>query len=135
MWSFRGGPSRSEIEEASYQRFPQLADRRRQFAGTLSGGEQQMLAMSRAISTKPQLLLLDEISMGLAPLIVTQLYELVAHIAKEGFAILVVEQFARVVQGVADRAAVMVQGRIEMEGSPTQAAEAATELYLRSKQQ
>jgi branched-chain amino acid transport system ATP-binding protein len=134
MWSFRGGLRRSEIEEAAYQRFPQLADRRRQLAGTLSGGEQQMLAMSRAISTKPKLLLLDEISMGLAPLIVAELYELVAHIATEGFAILVVEQFAPVALGVANRAAVMVQGRIEMEGSPAQVAEAAGSLYLRSDQ-
>jgi branched-chain amino acid transport system ATP-binding protein len=134
MWSFRGGLRRSEIEEAAYQRFPQLADRRRQLAGTLSGGEQQMLAMSRAISTNPKLLLLDEISMGLAPLIVEELYELVAHIATEGFAILVVEQFARVVLGVANRAAVMVQGRIEMEGSPAEVAEAAGSLYLRSDQ-
>ena len=134
MWGFRGGLRRGEVEEAAYQRFPQLADRRRQLAGTLSGGEQQMLAMSRAISTKPKLLLLDEISMGLAPLIVAQLYELVAHIATEGFAILVVEQFARVVLGVANRAAVMVQGRIEMEGSPAEVAEAAGSLYLRSDQ-
>jgi branched-chain amino acid transport system ATP-binding protein len=134
MWSFRGGLRRSDIEEAAYQRFPLLADRRRQLAGTLSGGEQQMLAMSRAISTKPKLLLLDEISMGLAPRIVAELYELVAHIATEGFAILVVEQFARVVLGVANRAAVMVQGRIELEGSPAEVAEAAGALYLRSDQ-
>jgi branched-chain amino acid transport system ATP-binding protein len=134
MWSFRGGLRRSEVEEAAYQRFPLLADRRRQLAGTLSGGEQQMLAMSRAVSTKPKLLLLDEISMGLAPRIVAELYELVAHIATEGFAILVVEQFARVVLGVANRAAVMVQGRIEMEGSPAEVAEAAGALYLRSDQ-
>jgi branched-chain amino acid transport system ATP-binding protein len=134
MWSFRDGVRRSDVEEAAFQRFPALADRRRQLAGTLSGGEQQMLAMSRAISTNPNLLLLDEISMGLAPRIVAELYELVAHIASEGFAILVVEQFARVVLGVADRAAVMIQGRIEMEGSPADIAEAAGALYLRSDQ-
>jgi branched-chain amino acid transport system ATP-binding protein len=134
MWGFRGGLQRSEIEQATYEYFPPLAVRRRQLAGTLSGGEQQMLAMSRALTTKPELLLLDEISMGLAPRVVAELYELVARIAKEGLAILVVEQFARVVQGVADRAAVMVQGSIEMEGSPAEAAEAAEALYLRSKQ-
>jgi branched-chain amino acid transport system ATP-binding protein len=122
------------VEEAAYARFPQLADRRNQLAGTLSGGEQQMLAMSRALSTKPKLLLLDEISMGLAPLIVAELYELVAQIATEGFAILVVEQFAQTALGVADRAAVMVQGRIEMEGKPADVAEAAGALYLRSEQ-
>jgi branched-chain amino acid transport system ATP-binding protein len=134
MWTFRGGLKRADVEDTTYQRFPQLAARRRQVAGTLSGGEQQMLAMSRALSTKPKLLLLDEISMGLAPLIVAELYELVAQIAEEGFAILVVEQFARVVLGVANRAAVMVQGRIEMVGIPAEIAEAAGALYLRSEQ-
>lgn len=134
MWTFRGGLRRSEVEEVAYSRFPQLADRRNQVAATLSGGEQQMLALSRALSTKPTLLLLDEISMGLAPLVVAQLYELVAQIATEGFAILVVEQFAQTALMVADRAAVMVQGRIEMEGSPAKIAEAVGALYLRSEQ-
>lgn len=133
MWTFRGGLRRSEVEEAAYSRFPQLADRRNQMAATLSGGEQQMLAMSRALSTKPKLLLLDEISMGLAPLVVAQLYELVAQIATEGFAIVVVEQFAQTALSVAGRAAVMVKGRIEMEGSPEEVAKAAGALYLRSK--
>jgi branched-chain amino acid transport system ATP-binding protein len=134
MWTFRGGLRRSEVEEAAYSRFPQLAERRGQLAGTLSGGEQQMLAMSRGLSTNPKLLLLDEISMGLAPLIVAELYEQVAHIATEGFAIVVVEQFARTALKVADRAAVMVQGRIEMEGTPAEIADAAGALYLRSEQ-
>ncbi|MBO0729169.1 MAG: ABC transporter ATP-binding protein [Acidimicrobiaceae bacterium] len=133
MWTFRGGLRRSEVEQTAYGRFPQLADRRNQMAATLSGGEQQMLAMSRALSTKPKLLLLDEISMGLAPLVVAQLYELVAQIATEGFAIVVVEQFARTALAVADRAAVMVKGRIEMEGSPTEVANAAGALYLRAR--
>ncbi len=130
MWTFRGGLRRSEVEEATFGRFPRLAERRRQLAGTLSGGEQQMLAMSRALSTGPKLLLLDEISMGLAPLVVAELYELVAQIAREGLAILLVEQFAATALGVAERAAVMVQGRIELEGSPSDIAEAAGELYL-----
>jgi branched-chain amino acid transport system ATP-binding protein len=124
MWTFRGGLKASEIEEAAYQRFPQLAQRRRQLAGTLSGGEQQMLAMSRALSTNPRLLLLDEISMGLAPLVVAQLYELVADIAREGFTILVVEQFASVVLGVASRAAIMIRGRIALEGTSSEIEEA-----------
>jgi branched-chain amino acid transport system ATP-binding protein len=132
MWTFRGGLRRAEVEDAVYTRFPQLADRRKQSAGTLSGGEQQMLAMSRALSTQPKLLLLDEISMGLAPLVVAQLYEVVAQMAAEGLAILVVEQFAETALGVADRAAVMVQGRVEMEGSPAEVAEAAGALYLRT---
>lgn len=132
MWTFRGGLRRSEVEEAAYERFPRLAERRKQLAGTLSGGEQQMLAMSRALSTKPRLLLLDEISMGLAPLIVAELYELVGQIAQEGFAILLVEQFAATALAVAERAAVMVQGRIEMEGTPAEIGAVAGALYLGS---
>jgi branched-chain amino acid transport system ATP-binding protein len=131
MWTYRGGVPRAEVEEQAYTRFPRLAERRRQLAGVLSGGEQQMLAMSRALSTKPTLLLLDEISMGLAPLIVAELYELVAQIAAEGFAILVVEQFARTALSVADRAAVMTHGRIVMEGAPDQVGAAVGDLYLR----
>ena len=132
MWTFRGGLRRSDVEEAAYTRFPRLAERRRQLAGTLSGGEQQMLAMSRALSTNPKLLLLDEISMGLAPLIVAELYELVGQIAKEGFTILLVEQFASTALAVAERAAVMVQGRIEMEGTPSEIGAAVSALYLAS---
>lgn len=133
MWTFRGGVKRAAVEEAAYARFPRLAERRRQLAGTLSGGEQQMLAMSRALSTTPKLLLLDEISMGLAPLVVAELYELVGQIAKEGFAILLVEQFASTALAVAERAAVMVQGRIEMEGTPEEIGAAAGALYLASE--
>ena len=130
MWTFRGDVRRSDVEEVAYARFPQLAARRRQTAGTLSGGEQQMLAMSRALTTNPRLLLLDEISMGLAPLIVAQLYELVGQIAEEGFAIVVVEQFAPTVLAVATRAAVMLQGRVEASGTAAEMAEAAGQLYF-----
>jgi branched-chain amino acid transport system ATP-binding protein len=130
MWTFSGTVRRSEVEEATYTRFPRLAERPSQVAGTLSGGEQQMLAMSRALSTNPNLLLLDEISMGLAPKIVAELYEIVAQIAAEGFAILLVEQFATAVLAVAERAAVMVQGRIAMEGTPDEIRDAAGSLYL-----
>ena len=131
MWTFRGGIRRGDVESSAYGRFPRLAERRRQLAGTLSGGEQQMLAMSRALSTNPSLLLLDEISMGLAPMIVAQLYELVAQIAAEGYSILLVEQFAQTALEVADRAAVMTQGRIELEGSPDDVAGVVGDIYLR----
>jgi branched-chain amino acid transport system ATP-binding protein len=130
MWTFRGGLRRGEVEEATYARFPNLAERRHQVAGTLSGGEQQMLSLSRAISTKPRLLLLDEISMGLAPIIVAQLYEIVGQIAREGYSILLVEQFAATALAVADRAAVMIHGEIEMEGTPAEVGQAVGELYL-----
>jgi branched-chain amino acid transport system ATP-binding protein len=124
------GRSRSEIEEAAYARFPVLADRRHQHAGTLSGGEQQMLAMARGLATDPALLILDELSMGLAPLVVEQLYGLVADVAAEGVSILVVEQFARVVLGVASRAAVMVAGHIVHEGLPAEIEATLSESYL-----
>ena len=97
------GTSLKAIEEITYSRFPRLGERRAQMAGTLSGGEQQMLAMSRGLATDPALLLLDELSMGLAPIIIEELYEVVANVASEGVSILVVEQFAQTVLGVADR--------------------------------
>jgi branched-chain amino acid transport system ATP-binding protein len=132
MWTYRRGVRRAEVEEVSYSRFPILADRRRQLAGTLSGGEQQMLAMSRALSTKPRLLMLDEISMGLAPIVVEKLYEVVRQFAGEGLAILLVEQFAHTALQVADRAAVMTHGRIEMEGSPAEIGAAVGDIYMRA---
>jgi branched-chain amino acid transport system ATP-binding protein len=113
-----------------YDTFPRLRDRHSQKAGTLSGGEQQMLAMARAVATKPALLLLDELSMGLAPIVVEDLYKRVADIARSGISILVVEQFARTVLGVADLAAIMVQGRISTVGSPAKVAEQLTSAYL-----
>jgi branched-chain amino acid transport system ATP-binding protein len=132
MWTYRGGLRRTDVEEQAFTRFPRLAERRKQHAGTLSGGEQQMLAMSRALSTNPRLLLLDEISMGLAPLIVSELYELVGQFAADGLAVLLVEQFAETALGVANAAAVMVQGRIEMQGSPDEVRDAIADIYLRT---
>ena len=100
-----------------YQLFPRLQERSRQLAGTLSGGEQQMLAIGRALMGKPQLLLLDEPSMGLAPLIVRRIFEIVADINQRGVAVLLVEQNARLALNVAHRAYVMDGGRITLTGS------------------
>lgn len=110
------GVSRSDVEAQAYERFPRLRERRTQLAGSMSGGEQQMLAMSRAITTNPAVLLLDELSMGLAPLIVDELYESVAAIAATGVTVVVVEQFVRSVLHIATRGAVLVGGRFVLEG-------------------
>jgi branched-chain amino acid transport system ATP-binding protein len=109
---------RNDLRDRAFRFFPRLADRRAQVAGTLSGGEQQMLAMSRALATDPELLILDEVSLGLAPLIVTELYEAVAHLKTLGIAILVVEQFAETALRVADVAAIMNGGRVRAVGPP-----------------
>jgi len=130
MMTYRNNMRPKDVEEKAFARFPRLGERRHQLAGTLSGGEQQMLAMARAVTTDPALLLLDEISMGLAPRIVAELYELVRQLAAEGIAILLVEQFARTAMAVADFAAVMAQGRIESVGEPADVADAVSGAYF-----
>ena len=130
IWTYRGGISWKEVEEHTFETFPVLKERRRQMAGTMSGGEQQMLAISRALVTKPRVLYLDELSMGLAPLIVAELYELVTKLAKQGITILLVEQFVTTALAVADHAAIMVHGRIEQQGTPSEMADAALSIYL-----
>ena len=126
------GSSASTVFEQTYARFPKLGQRRKQVAGTMSGGEQQMLAMARALTCNPRLLLLDEISMGLAPLIVAELYELVAQLATTGIAILLVEQFANTALAVADLAAVMTHGAVQTFGEPADVRDAVSDAYLGS---
>jgi branched-chain amino acid transport system ATP-binding protein len=129
MASMRGVPV-DDVVERAVARFPRLGERINQVVGTMSGGEQQMLAMARGLATDPALLLIDELSMGLAPLIVAELYEIVAGIADEGVSILVVEQFARTVLGVADRAVIMHHGTVVAAGVPADIEEELSAAYL-----
>lgn len=100
-----------------YLRFPRLKERRKQLAGTLSGGEQQMLAMGRALMSQPTLLMLDEPSMGLAPQLVKQIFEIIKELSATGVTILLVEQNARMALNVSDRGYVLETGRITLSGS------------------
>ncbi|MEG0095738.1 MAG: ABC transporter ATP-binding protein, partial [Erysipelotrichaceae bacterium] len=103
--------------EAVYERFPILRDRSKQDASTLSGGEQQMLAMGRALMSKPKLLLLDEPSMGLAPILVKEIFSIIKDIKAQGTTVLLVEQNARMALSIADRAYVLETGKIVLSGS------------------
>ena len=117
-YSMPGDKARFKADlESIYERFPRLAERRSQIAGTLSGGEQQMLAMSRALMCHPKLLMLDEPSMGLSPLLVNQVFEIIKDINKDGTTILLVEQNAGKSLEISDRAYVMENGQIVLSGT------------------
>lgn len=106
----------SETLERVYDRFPRLKERKNQVAGTLSGGEQQMLAMGRALMSKPRLILMDEPSMGLSPLLVTEIFDIIEEIRKGGTTVLLVEQNAKKALSIADRAYVLETGNITLSG-------------------
>jgi branched-chain amino acid transport system ATP-binding protein len=114
---------RAEIEagfEQVFQSFPRLKERSKQLAGTLSGGEQQMLAMGRAMMSKPKLLMLDEPSMGLSPILVNEIFRIIAQVHESGTTVLLVEQNAHMALSVADRAYVLETGRIVKSGDATE---------------
>ena len=123
-----GAYSRKDKEEIAkdmehvFERFPRLRERRNQLAGTLSGGEQQMLAMGRALMAKPRIMLMDEPSMGLSPLLVHEIFHIIEEINRQGTTVLLVEQNAKMALGIADRAYVLETGKITLEGTGEQLA-------------
>ena len=112
----RDGSQAAELEKV-FDQFPRLAERRKQIAGTLSGGEQQMLAIGRALMSQPKLLMLDEPSMGLAPILVEQIFDIIRRLHENGTTILLVEQNAQMALSVADRAYVLETGSISLSGT------------------
>jgi len=116
MGAYLNGGGRKEDFDRVYSLFPLLAERRSQLAGTLSGGEQQMVAMGRALMSRPKLLLMDEPSMGLAPILVERSFGIIKEVHEAGVAVLVVEQNANVSLSIADRGYVLSTGRVVLEG-------------------
>lgn len=127
----RPNVSGAEVEEVTYGRFPVLGQRRKQIAGTMSGGEQQMLAVSRALTTRPDLLLLDEISMGLAPRLVEELFAVITdEVAQRKVTVLIVEQLAEFALRIADVAVVLSRGSVTATGSPDEVKTVLEAAYL-----
>ncbi len=116
----KGGSTMAQDLEMVFEQFPRLKERRKQIGGTLSGGEQQMLAMGRALMSHPKLLMMDEPSMGLAPILVEQIFEIIKNLHKAGTTILLVEQNAQMALSVADRAYVLETGKIGLSGTGQQ---------------
>ncbi len=122
----RLGKSKAEVEtdvQHMFERFPRLEERAKQFAGTLSGGEQQMLSVARALMARPKLLLMDEPSLGLAPLIIEEIFQIIRDLHRDGTTIFLVEQNAHMALQVADRFYLLDQGRVTFNGTPGELAE------------
>jgi branched-chain amino acid transport system ATP-binding protein len=120
MGAYLHGGGRAEDYERVYSLFPLLHERRSQLAGTLSGGEQQMVAMGRALMARPKLMLMDEPSMGLAPILVERSFEIIKQVHESGVAMLIVEQNANVSLSIADRGYVLSTGRVVLEGKASE---------------
>jgi branched-chain amino acid transport system ATP-binding protein len=130
LWSSKRRAQRRELMDVVAERFPVLGSRRRQLAGSLSGGERQMLALSRSLRPGVRALVCDELSMGLAPKIVEELYGFLAGLARAGVTVIVVEQFADMVLSIATRASVLVGGRVRLAGSPQEVRAGLHDAYL-----
>jgi branched-chain amino acid transport system ATP-binding protein len=132
-WSVSGHSSQVRARhELVFELFPRLAERQQQKAGQLSGGEQQMLGVGRALMSEPKLLLIDELSLGLAPMVVDALVERLVELNKSGVSLLLIEQFVHRALGIADRVYMLSKGRVVFEGTPAEAtrAGAVEEAYL-----